>query len=462
MKKILYYLIFPSLFLLGVSSCSDDDCDELHDGDIQDIPNIIKGTFPTDKLTPEVGEEIVYAPELFNATGVDFEWTINGQTVMDEDTGEPYSGSTYTYKVEKPCRAKIGFNLKKNNATVSVESEIVSLPDLTAGFIVLQSNRELGIYDQKADKFYSDCYGALNAGAKLAGSSSSDAIIATSLNDKLYLMTKTSTSNVNHLAVCDLATLSLETTQQLAANLINFIPLNDRYVLVNSTYDLYRLDLRTYHLTKLVRPGKAIYSAAVYNGKLLTNTTVSSNSSMFYFDVETLLNASSEDAYTATEMEDITQNKKSSIVIGKDGMAYTVGSSGNVDKLLTIDNGFTTESIDLSFTTVKANSSALYYPTLVASPTENAIFVPTATHEIYKYVIGNPASLESPFIAAPGEDAKLYGSGVVLHPDGSIYAIYSNYTETDKYTIVIYNAEGTKVKEVGCGDTAPQTILFHK
>lgn len=125
MNKI--YTLFLTAFLaVGFLACEDDDCDQLHiDTDMMGIPTVLKGSFPVGTLTPAVGDSIVFAPQLLDTAGVTYAWKLNGKEVS--------SDSAFTYKIEKPCRAKVVCTLKNTKGEVILEADIVSKNDLSKG-----------------------------------------------------------------------------------------------------------------------------------------------------------------------------------------------------------------------------------------------------------------------------------------------------------------------------------------
>ena len=281
MNKI-YTFILMAFLAVGFIACEDDDCDRLHiDMDMMGIPTVLKGSFPVGTLTPAVGDSIVFVPQLLDTVGVSYAWKLNGQEVS--------SDSAFTYRIEKPCRAKVECTLKNAKGEVMLEADIVSKTDLTQGVLIVQKN-SVDYYDTETGKRYSDVYSSLNYGEGI-NLGSYDDLYATRIDDKLYMMVSTSTSNVEHIFSADAKTLYAENSAVVAANLDGFVPLNDQQALVVGG-GAYRMDLTSFSKVQLLKKyGWAIYNGIVVNGKLLGNMTYQSLAKVNVYGLNDVLNA---------------------------------------------------------------------------------------------------------------------------------------------------------------------------
>jgi hypothetical protein len=133
-------------------------------------------------------------------------------------------------------------------------------------------------------------------------------------------------------------------------------------------------------------------------------------------------------------------------VIGAATTGFAVGKDGSVwaatpNSLLKINTG------TLAVDTINTPFDVYYNPyvynsgSIVASTTENAVYVTSDYTSVYKYVVGNAASLNTPFITVPANQF-LYGKGIaynakkgelVLNKTDNIYGGTVN-------TITSYNA----------------------
>ncbi|MDU1890689.1 MAG: DUF5074 domain-containing protein [Dysgonomonas sp.] len=440
------YILILSFIVLFSFSCSDDDCDLIHDSDIMGTPNIVKGSFPDGVLTPKLGEEIVFSPELKNAEKATFSWLINGIEVSTEPT--------YTYKVENPCRANVECKITNDLGTAVLKTEIVSKQDFSKGFLFIEE-REVGFYDASTGKVYHNCYSSLNYGSKIAYEGS---IMASVVNDKIYFTIYNSVTNYDHVVIADAKTLYKTNVLRGSTGYLSFTPLNKQYALISTFYNAYRLDMNTNQIVTFTKKlAHYIFSGITFNGKLLTNATYRGEQNVWMYDINELISAS-EDEFPVAEKLDIIQNKKSNFVLGKDGDLYTTAISGTMSQLVKIKSDFSTETIDLSFNISSPGWYELNYKGIAASQTENAIFIPADNGAIYKYSIGDGSSLTKPFISAPEGNLKLYGTGVQVHPEtGEVYVLYS---EKSNGKITIYNASGDQIKVIESEGAIPQSIIF--
>lgn len=51
----LYTTLLIACIAVGFTACNDDDCDDLHLGNLANYPNVLKGTFPTEDQVLELG-----------------------------------------------------------------------------------------------------------------------------------------------------------------------------------------------------------------------------------------------------------------------------------------------------------------------------------------------------------------------------------------------------------------------
>lgn len=448
-KLYIFLLTLISTFYI---SCDDKVCNFISDEDIYGIPNVIKGSFPESTLTPALGDVIEFAPKLKNNQNVTYLWTVNGVEVSTD--------SIYNYTVDTPSRLNLICEIKNDLGKAILKSEIISKQDFTKGFIFVDS-KEIGFYDATTQNAYYDIFKPLNYGTSLTTSGD---VLAMQINDKLCFMIKNSTTNLDHIVIANANTLQKTNSILGAANLIGFIPLNERYALITGLREVYRLDLTKNEFVKLASD-KSIFSGTVFNGKLITCSTYSSQESVYMYDLDAIISASEGEMLTSQRI-DITQTKKSLFGVAKDGNLYTTGEEDGIAKLYKVKSDFTIESIDLPFALPKPSWSELYFNGVVVSEKENAIFIPADNGSIYKYIIDDSTSLNQAFIVAPsGDSVVLYGAGI--QEDPITEELYTFYATKEYYSykdgkIIIRNSDGTEKQTIEKDAATPKAAIFVK
>lgn len=101
----------------------------------------------------------------------------------------------------------------------------------------------------------------------------------------------------------------------------------------------------------------------------------------------------------------------SGFAVGKETSVYATGARS----LIKINSRtLATEEISTNFD-VYYNPYVAYSGTIAASTTENAIYIFSGYHDVYKYIDGNAASLSTPFITLPATNF-LYAKGIGYDP----------------------------------------------
>ena len=80
----LYTTLLIACIAVGFTACNDDDCDDLHLGNLANYPNVLKGTFPTEDQVLELGETLEITPELLNPEDATYSWLLNGKEISTE------------------------------------------------------------------------------------------------------------------------------------------------------------------------------------------------------------------------------------------------------------------------------------------------------------------------------------------------------------------------------------------
>ena len=114
----LYTTLLIACLAAGFTACNDDDCEDLHLGNLAHYPNVLKGTFPTESQVLELGETLEITPELLNPEGATYSWLVNGK----EYSTEP----TFSYKIDNPCRADLTCIIKNKYGKVEMSTSFSS------------------------------------------------------------------------------------------------------------------------------------------------------------------------------------------------------------------------------------------------------------------------------------------------------------------------------------------------
>lgn len=446
----LYSTLFIAIMAVCFTACNnDDDCEELHLGNLANYPNVLKGTFPTENQILEMGETLEITPELLNPEGATYSWLMNGTEVSTDPT--------FSYKIEKPCYADLKCIITNKYGKVEMSTSFGSNHDFSKGFFYF-ANGTFNFYDTEKKVTYADCYSSLNAG-KTLGIGNYDSAIISYHNGKFYLLKKTSTSNIEHFYVIDAKTLHHENSASINSNLSGLTVLNDQYALVSGD-GIRRVDLKSLGNVQLLSKYMfCIYNGLVFNGKVLTNDTYGDASTVKYYDVNELISAKEKEAPKSTELN-ITQKQKINFVMGKDGNAYTLESTDEGCNIVKINKDFTLEKVSASFQPAKGPNWSSPTIGMVASESENAIFIPSADGTIYKYAPGDLASLNEPFIAKDASGLPITTTLQLNPSNGELYAIYSE-TWGENNKIVVYSKDGKVLYTVDCGESTPTQILFN-
>ena len=444
----LYTTLLIACLAAGFTACNDDDCEDLHLGNLAHYPNVLKGTFPTESQVLELGETLEITPELLNPEEATYSWLVNGK----EYSTEP----TFSYKIDNPCRANLTCIIKNKYGKVEMSTSFSSNHDFSKGFFYI-ADGTFNFYDTEEKVTYPDCYASLNAG-KTLGMGNYDSANIIHSNGKFYILIKTSTSNRDHFYVVDAKTLYYENSAVVGANLSGLTILNEQYGLVTGD-GIRRIDLKSLNnVTVKDEYMFCFYNSMVYNGKVLTNDTYQKESKVKYYDANELISAKEGEAPAATELN-IIQKQKFNFVSAKDGNAYTLESTDEGCNIVKISKDFT--SLEKTPATFQPTKGGYSDPTvrMAASESENVIYIPSADNTIYKYVIGDSGSLNEPFITA--DESGLPITSLQLNQQsGELYVTYARKWENGN-KIVVYSKDGKVLHTVDCGESVPSQILFN-
>ena len=96
---------------------------------------------------------------------------------------------------------------------------------------------------------------------------------------------------------------------------------------------------------------------------------------------------------------------------------------------------------------------------MVASETENIIYLVSTDGAIFKYILGDSDSLKAPFIAAES-GVSITAPLQLNQQSGELYVTYTEELK-DESKIVVYSKDGQVLHTVDCGESVPSQILFN-
>ena len=138
----LYTTLLIACLAAGFTACNDDDCEDLHLGNLAHYPNVLKGTFPTESQVLELGETLEITPELLNPEGATYSWLVNGK----EYSTEP----TFSYKIDNPCRADLTCIIKNKYGKVEMSTSFSSNHNFSKGFFYV-ADGTFNFYDTEKE-----------------------------------------------------------------------------------------------------------------------------------------------------------------------------------------------------------------------------------------------------------------------------------------------------------------------
>jgi hypothetical protein len=311
---------------------------------------------------------------------------------------------------------------------------------------------EVNFYSYATGTLQDSIFGASNPGKNL-NPASSTLEFGTIFNGKLYLVSKVG----GPLVVTDQATL-VESARIAASGSRDwraFVGVDSTHGLVSSETGIYPLAL-----------------PALTVGTKLSGTTISGQvgdlikSGAYIFALSQSSGVVVINAATNTVVKSIA-GMAVAFARTSDGTVWAAGGT----RLLKIDpTTLDTATVALPFTA--NNSWAAWHPgSITASTSENAVFIAnngtlTGATTIYKYLVGTPSSLSTPFITiATGKE--LYGSGIGYDASNNhlvVTTVQSGFTTHFSVNdLDIYNAgTGALISDLGyTGYWFPAIPVFH-
>jgi hypothetical protein len=423
-RKFQLSFIVAAISIAGLASCSKDNEAAVV------VPQIVTPGLKDGKDTIYVGDSRVLSPTLAEVKNPTFQWLVNGVPASTD--------STFTFKPTERGDYTISYKIISGNAMASYYYQVKVLGKFENGFFIVNEGwyskgpGDVNFYRNGEDSVYQNVFQRNNPGKTLGNTTEYGAVF----NNKLYLVSKEGAA----LVVADASTMK-ETGRiaQLPAKSNSFLGVNTGTGLIGTENGLYPVNLQ--NLTVGAK------SSAV-NGQI--GSMIQAGAYVFVM--------SETDGVVALNSNDLSFAKK--LVKADAGFAMTPNGTiwaGQAKYLFAIDpQSLKVDTIDAPFTLY--GTWGVWNPgTMTASTVENAVFIGKANdewgnngREIYKYSVGNPASLQTPFITTPA-NRSLYASGVRYNPGNNtlvVTDIKSNYGPTaNDNALYIYDATSGGLKK---------------
>lgn len=454
--KIKSLLCLLSSAALLLSGC-DKECGQGHPGATLGLPAIKNGTFPSADMVLAVGDVVEYSPEVVTPGDAYYRWYFNGEDVSVDPE--------YSFVATTPMRSSVVLELSNSCGKVTLENRvIVTGADYLSKYLIINEGwfghepGSVSVYDPSANSIETRVVSTQNFGQTLGTTSQS----ATLWNDKLFVCSKDGSS----LTVLDPQTLYVE---KQSSNMLDrprqayeFIGIDDRYGIITSTADIYRVDYTAAELKAEHIPIADTYggtgSGVVFAGKLFLNVK---GRKIHVIDIDKLTGDLSEygwNNYFPYTTIDVMTSGGSRFVKGSDGNLYTIESSGSVHNLVRITPELSVEKVAIRSDYAPSSFGAYSEASFCGTGDD---FYYAAGGKIYKCAFDDPAP-DSPFTTYVKSGYGLYGAGLrVNSANGEVVATYLT-SDYFKNLVVRFDGEtGAVLSELEyTGYIFPATIIF--
>ncbi|MDQ0108119.1 hypothetical protein J2T02_003241 [Chitinophaga terrae (ex Kim and Jung 2007)] len=420
-RKFQLSFIVAVLAIAGLASCSKDNQGEVV------VPQITAPGLKNGADTIYVGDSRVLSPTLADVKNPTFQWLVNGVEVSTD--------SIYTFTATERGNYTISYKVISGNSMALYYYRIKVEGKFENGFFLINEGwythepGDVNFYRNGEDSVYQYVFQRNNPGKTLGTTTEYGAFF----NNKLYLVSKQGA-----FVVADAATMK-ETGRidQLPQNGNAFCGINNSTGLISTLDGIYPVNLQTLTVGAKL-PGIDGQVGAVQK------------TSSYIFAL------TQNDGIVALNQDFSIAQK-----IGAADIGFAVTPDGTVwagsgNKLL----GINPQNLKIDTVTLPFN----VYDTwgywnagmLSASTTENAVFIGKSEawgsggQQIYKYSVGNPASLQAPFITLPA-GTEFYGAGFRNNPNNNTLitlSMKSGYGDNSKQnTLNIYDATSGALKK---------------
>lgn len=423
-RKFQLSFIVAAISIAGLASCSKDNQAEVV------VPQIVAPGLKDGKDTIYVGDSRVLHPQLADVKNPTFQWLVNGVPASAD--------STFTFTATERGDYTISYKIISGNAMASYYYQVKVLGKFENGFFIVNEGwfdhgpGDVNFYRNGEDSLYQNVFQRNNPGKTLGSTTEYGAIF----NNKIYLVSKAGAA----LVAADAGTMK-ETGRinQLPAVPNSFLGVNTGTGLVGTESGLYPINLQS------LTAGSKISSVSGQIGGMI-------QSGAYVFVM------SQTDGIVALNSNDFSLAKK--LVTGDAGFAMTPDGTiwaGQAKYLFAINpQTLKVDTIHTPFD-IYGTWGGWNAGMLTASTVENAVFIGRALNEwgnsgteIYKYTVGNPTSLQTPFITIP-TGRNFYGAGVRYNPGNNTLVVTdtkSGWGDNFKdNTLYIYDASSGGLKK---------------
>ena len=330
-------------------------------------------------------------------TIVDGYWYIDG-----ESTGvkaQPEDGTNAPTIISIVIKDGVAIFTFSDDSQIEVPiKEETTTFDFSKGFFIInegqfgKSGGVVNFYNSVTNKVDTNLFTKINPGKYLGNTTQFAAIY----NEQMYIVSKQGdfvTANPNTL----IETGRIENFNKAAADGHAFCGINEELGLVSTNKGVFKLNLNPLSL------GDKIDGITTKVGELLQyrgHVYAVGNNKIHVINT------------TTWEVEKTFDNGKSGLTVSKDGMVWSTH-----DNLLIKINPYTLEMETIAMPNgIKASYNAWAWTagSLTASKQENALFFVSGMN-VYKYVIGDITSLETPLFTVPA-GRMIYGTGMSVDP----------------------------------------------
>ncbi|WP_436485247.1 DUF5074 domain-containing protein [Chitinophaga sp. ARDCPP14] len=421
-RKFQVSFIAAVFAIAGLASCSKDNEAEVI------VPQIVAPGLKDGKDTIYIGDTRVLSPQLAEVKNPTFLWLVNGVQVSTD--------STYTFTAAERGDYTISYKIISGNALATYYYRIKVLGKFENGFFLVNEGQygkesgDVNFYRNGEDSVYQYVFKRNNPGKQLGGTTDYGAIY----NNKMYLVSKEGA-----FVVADPGTMK-ETGRidQLPAFANAFCGVNSNTGLISTADGVYPVNLQTLALgSKLAGVTGQVGGMVAAEGYIIV--------------------MSESQGMVALNKTDLSVSK----VLGPADVGFTRTPDGTVwaarnNMLFAINaNNLKIDTVTVPFPVYGA-WGAWNAGMLSASTIENAVFIGKTNawgaggREVYKYAVGNPNSLNTPFVTIPA-GREMYGAGVRYNPGNNtiiVTDVKSGYGDNYKdNTLYIYDASSGSLKK---------------
>ncbi|RFS23919.1 DUF5074 domain-containing protein [Chitinophaga silvatica] len=420
-RKFQLLFIVAALAVAGLASCSKDNQAEVI------VPQILAPGLQNGYDTIKVGDTRVISPELANVKNPTFQWLVNGVQVSTD--------SIYTFTPTEQGNYTISYKIISGNSMAVFYYRIKVEGKFENGFFLINEGQygvspgDVNFYRNGEDSVYQYVFARNNPGKTLGTTTEYGAFY----NNRLYLISKQ-----GPFVVADASTMKeVGRINQLPKDGNAFCAINSNTGLISTIDGIYPLNLQSLTLGSKI---------AGINGEV--GGMVNTSTYIFVLSETSGLLALNPSNYS------IVKN------FGKADIGFAVTPDGTIwaarDTYLFNINpeNLKIDTVNIPFP-VYASWGFWNPGMLSASTSENAVFIGKTNswleegREIYKYSVGVPSSLQTPFITIAA-GTQLYGAGFRNNPVNNTLVVTSlktPYANNNQNTLGIYDATTGALKK---------------